>query len=58
MKNLTKYLIAAASAIATLSTIPTVHSFIVSAIAGHPVLTAAVTLVTAIGALVHDPKAS
>jgi hypothetical protein len=57
MKNVTKFALAAVAALTTLLQVPAVHSLVVAAIAAHPDVAALAAGVSAVLALLHDPKA-
>jgi ABC-type uncharacterized transport system YnjBCD permease subunit len=57
MKNVTKILLAVVAAVTTTLQVPAVHNLVIAAIASHPDLAALVAGVSAVLALLHEPKA-
>jgi len=58
MKNVTKIVLALVAAVTTMLQVPAVHNLVIATIAAHPDLAALTAGVTAVLALLHDPKAS
>jgi len=57
MKNVTKIVLAAVAAVTTMLQVPAVHNLVIAAITAHPDLAALAAGVSAVLALLHDPKA-
>jgi hypothetical protein len=57
MKNVTKIVLAVVAAVTTMLQVPAVHNLVIAAIAAHPDAAALVAGVSAVLALLHDPKA-
>jgi len=57
MKNVTKIVLAIVAAVTTLLQVPSVHNLVIAAIAAHPDVAALLAGVSAVVALLHDPKA-
>ena len=57
MKNLTKIVLAVVAAVTTVLQVPEVHNLVIAAIAAHPDVAALAAGVSAVLALLHDPKA-
>ena len=56
MKNVTKIALAVVAALTTLLQVPAVHNLVIAAIAAHPDVAALAAGISAVLALVHDPK--
>ena len=57
MKNLTKTLLAGVAALTTILQVPEVHNLVIATIAAHPDAAALTAGVSAVLALLHEPKA-
>jgi hypothetical protein len=57
MRNVTKILLAVVAAVTTMLQVPVVHNLVIAAVAAHPDVAALAAGVSAILALLHDPKA-
>jgi len=57
MKNVTKIALAVVAALTTMLQVPAVHNLVIAAIAAHPDVAALAAGLSAVLALVHDPKA-
>ena len=56
MKNVTKIVLAIVAAVTTVLQVPAVHDLVIAAIAAHPDVAALAAGVSAVLALLHDPK--
>jgi hypothetical protein len=57
MRNVTKIVLAVVAALTTVLQVPAVHNQAIAAIAAHPDVAALVAGLSAVLALLHDPKA-
>ena len=57
MKNVTKIVLGIVAAVTAILQLPAVHSVVIAAIAAHPDLAALAAGLSAVVALLHDPKA-
>jgi len=56
MKSVTKIVLALVAAVTTMLQVPEVHNLVIAAISAHPDVAALAAGVSAVLALLHDPK--